>query len=1235
MNPQLAGVVVCCWLGLALGPVLADQFDINQPQSPPKPLPKWIKAKDGKQVLIDQGQFDPRLKGLRTPEGFKVEIVADYPTVVNPVGMTFADDGALVVLEWLREDPKGGPTPWNEFAETFTYKDGTKRQVATMKKKVKDVVKVLRDTKGKGVFDEAKVIIEDELPSSVLLHDGWIYLSGRGTVRRFKQSKANGPYDVKEIIAQGFCGFHHHQVSGLTLGNDGWLYITSGDDDNYVEGSDGSRATALRTGAVFRCRPDGSKMHVYSLGYRNPYRDVAFDSVFNCFHADNDNEDGSKFMGCRLMHVAEESDFGWRLFQGARCCKPDPIRGAAFGELPGKLAPMLKTGRGAPAGLLIYNDTRLPEQYQGLLYYPDVYRKLVRAYKVGKYGATFSVTAEFEFMKSDDPLFRPCQMILGPDGAMYICDWRTDSGGAGQLAGDGLHGRIYRVSWAGTEDEPAIAPRGMDSWAKIARLTEADLLQTLGSEDQSDRLRAQHELVKRGASLRPKLLAVVLDIEIPLRKRIACLGALQSFWNEEVQAAFLRLLREGEPDLRRLAADGLSLNGKPGDVTVESALIKVMGDQDPGARRAIALALGRLGSTGAADALVNAFKFDNENDAYLHDGLLRAIERVGKPGIERLVALAESGVDKDREKVIDAFLTLRSRAAADALPTLLNYRHNSADQRVGLIKSYSNYLLDPPVSLTPLAEYLDQKPNKPVAVKLAAVEMLASAGLVKGDKMEKLVLALLDVSDVEVRLPVIRIVEQSRVARAAPRLAELLKDGKLAVNERTAAIKALRVLNDKSAAPVVKEIVDRAGDGTPETIQFRIEALRTLLSLDGTQGTAAAERLLDAKEVALQAEAVTVLGAQPAGARLAAERFVAKKLPRELLPQVSDALRKHLAKNPDLNKLHTEVMKGGLLVSLDKPEIERVEKLVKAKGNPQIGRALYLDAKVLACIKCHRLEGVGGNVGPDLTRLWDTHSIEKIMESMIDPSKEIKEGYQTFVATTKKGQVFQGLKVSQNADEVVLRDANAQDVRIATKDLEELVASKQSLMPDNVVSQLSYDQFIHLVAFLKDKSAQESLRGTALEFWVVGPFAGDPKIAHPPESKVDLAAKYPGMKQGEDVAWQVRQTDPTGMLNLRSVFNRERTTGYALTYVYSPKAQKVQMLIGASDAMKVWVNGEAVHEHAKQRPARADADKVAVSLKEGWNPVLLKVSSMGVEQALYLRVVGAADLRLSVRPDAK
>jgi len=1197
----------------------AEKFDINQLQSPPLPVPNWVK-------MIDQGTNDPRLKGYFTPDGLKVEIVAEYPAVVNPVGMTFADDGTPYVLEWLP-----GGTNWNEHPEVFTYKDGSKRTIATMKKpQVKDVVKVLRDTKNKGVYDEAKVVLEEELPSSILLHDGWLYVSGRGSVRRYKQSRENGPYDLKEIVAQGFCGFHHHQVSGLSIGNDSWLYITAGDDDNYVEGSDGSRATVLRTGAVFRCQPDGSQMQAFSMGYRNPYRDVAFDNVFNIFHADNDNEDGTKFMGCRLMHVAEESDFGWRLYQGARCCRPDPVRGAAFGELPGKLTPMLKTGRGAPAGLLIYNDTRFPEHYQGLLYYPDVYRKLIRAYKVSRYGSTFHVVNELEFMKSDDPLFRPCQMVLGPDGAMYIVDWRTDSGGAGQLAGDGKHGRIYRVSWAGNAEFPAIPLRGMDHWAKIQRAAEGELFKLLASEDQSDRLKAQRELVNRGSRSRPTLVKMLLGHEEPLRTRIACLGALQAFWNDDIRDAFIKLLRDGEPDLRRLAAEGLSLHCKPGDQEAETALLKNLGEPDLAARRAFALAMGRLGGTGAADALVNAFKFDTENDTYLRDGYIRAIERLGKPGIERLVGLAESGVEKDREHVIEAFLALRSRAAAEALPALIKYPHNSTEQKVNLIKSYNNYLLDPPLSLTPLLDYLSKEDDAPVAVMLAGLEVLSGAGQLKGDKAENLLLALLDNSEGAARLAAVHIVETGKVAKAGPRLAKLLGDPNLPPAERTTLVKALRALNDKSAVPVLKEVLGGQAD-TPEAALLRLEAFRTLVALDSAAGQDVAKTVLDEKDLALQGEAVVFLGSKADGAKLVAERFLAKKLPRELLPQVSDALRKHTAKSPELTNLLNDVMKGGLLIALNKEEIERVEKLVKTKGSPQRGKTLYLNSKTLACIKCHRLEGVGGSVGPDLTRLWDTHSVEKIMESIIDPSKEIKEGFHTYVATTKKGQVFTGLKITQNADEVVLRDANAQDIRIAAKDLEELTMSKQSLMPDNVIAQLTFDQFIDLVAFLKDRKSQESLRGTALEFWVVGPFADDPQVAHPPETKPDPGTEYPGAKAGDKLIWQLRQAEPTGLLSFKEPLKSDKAVGYALTYVYTAKEQKVEMLLGASDRLKVWVNGTVVHESDKKRPARPDEDKVAVSLKAGWNPVLVRAVGDGI----YLRFAGGADLRLATRPEMK
>src|SRR5471030_1131806 len=120
--------------------------------------------------------------------------------------MTFDLEGNLYVMEWV--EAVGANFPKSEIE--FTYKDGSKRKVIIMRKPVKDRVKLLGYNAKKGVYDSAKVVLEEDLPSSILIHDGWMYLSGQGTVRRYKQQK-DGSWGNKEIIAQGFCGYHHHQ----------------------------------------------------------------------------------------------------------------------------------------------------------------------------------------------------------------------------------------------------------------------------------------------------------------------------------------------------------------------------------------------------------------------------------------------------------------------------------------------------------------------------------------------------------------------------------------------------------------------------------------------------------------------------------------------------------------------------------------------------------------------------------------------------------------------------------------------------------------------------------------------------------------------------------------------------------------------------------------------------------------------------------------------------------------
>jgi putative heme-binding domain-containing protein len=346
------------------------------------------------------------------------------------------------------------------------------------------------------------------------------------------------------------------------------------------------------------------------------------------------------------------------------------------------------------------------------------------------------------------------------------------------------------------------------------------------------------------------------------------------------------------------------------------------------------------------------------------------------------------------------------------------------------------------------------------------------------------------------------------------------------------------------------------------------------------------------------------------------------KLPRSLLPLVTESLRRFAKDNPDDAKLLSDVMKGGLLVSTSPQEVIRIAELVKTKGNAKRGRALYLNNKALACINCHRLEGVGGSVGPDLTRVWETHSLEKVMEAILDPSKEIKEGYQAYRAVTTSGQVVTGLKVAQNDKEVVLRDATGKEVRIASKDLDELSASKKSLMPDDVVTHLNFDEFIDLIAFLRDRQAQEALRGLALEFFVAGPVPADVKL--------DAGlAKLPGPPapltiEDKKYSWDLKYADPSGRLALNHTAGNGNTAAFALTHVFSPTEQKVRLGVGGA-GVQVWINDRKAHDEASPESAEVQHE---VTLRAGWNVVLVRVAARP-DAGFSLRFIGGEGLRLS------
>lgn len=739
------------------------------------PTPAWVK-------MIDQGANDPRLKGYRTPEGVKVEIVAEAPVVQAPEAIAFGDDGTLYALDWRSSTVKEPP-----FLEmTFHYKDGSVRRGWTWSKLIPDVVKTLSADKDKGFYDQSQIILEAASSSGILLHDGWLYVCGRGAVRRYKQSKGEGAYDVKEVVAQGFGGFRN--VCGIALGPDGRLYITAGDGDNIVEGSDGGRATVLHSGGAFRCRLDGSKMETFAMGFVGASGRISFDAAGNLFQTDiGDEETPGPYHDARLMHVVESGDFGWRMAAVATA-DPDPIRTAADG-LRGKL-PALLTIRGRSAGALIYNDTSFPENYRGLILASDPTIHAVHAYRVARRGATFEVVEKFDLLTSKDKLFGPGQPVLGPDGAVYIVDGRDDK-----------HGRIYRLTWAGTKDQPALPPRPMDSWAKIDKLGDDDLIKALASDDGGDRDHARMELIRRGEKNRSALVKLLKDSDQPDPAREAALGALELMWDGDAQTAAMSVLEhDSNPDLRRLAADALGLNATKRDAEVHTVLLGTLNDSLPEVRRSAALAMSRVAGDGAADALVNTWADDNGRDPYLRDGLVRAIENLGQPGMERLIALGESGVKKDWDKMVQALTMMRTRPAAEVIPRALDNPHLNVEQRAALVRSYENYLLDPPLSLAPMVDYLAAHPNEDASVKEASAESLSAGSIAPGEKAVGWLIGLFDEKDAKLRSSAVAALAAIDLhAEDARRVGQAFLDKKLPPGTRPQVADILRRHAEKDA----------------------------------------------------------------------------------------------------------------------------------------------------------------------------------------------------------------------------------------------------------------------------------------------------------------------------------------------------------------------------------------------------------------------------------------------------
>ncbi len=137
------------------------------------------------------------------------------------------------------------------------------------------------------------------------------------------------------------------------------------------------------------------------------------------------------------------------------------------------------------------------------------------------------------------------------------------------------------------------------------------------------------------------------------------------------------------------------------------------------------------------------------------------------------------------------------------------------------------------------------------------------------------------------------------------------------------------------------------------------------------------------------------------------------------------------------------------------------------KGNVAAGRKLFFDEKSKAqCAKCHSIDRQGGRVGPALDHIASRRSGEYIMESILEPSKDINPDYEAVQVATKSGAVITGLRVNESNFSIQLREENGKFHSFQKSELDSVAVLKKSLMPDNMGEVLTVKELHDLFAFL-------------------------------------------------------------------------------------------------------------------------------------------------------------------------
>jgi putative membrane-bound dehydrogenase-like protein len=856
-----------------------------------------------------------------------------------------------------------------------------------------------------------------------------------------------------EVHLQGF-GLEdtHSVVNSLRWGPDGWLYAAQG---------------STVTGHVTRPGLDNGKEPVHSMGqliwryHPETHRyEVFAEGGGNAFGVEIDNK-GRVFSG----HNGGDTR-GFHYDQGAYLQKGFNKHGALSNPYAFGYFPAMKHNR-VPRfthTFVIYEADAFPDRYRGLLFGVAPLLNHVVMSKIGPDGSSFQTRDVGLAVSTPDPWFRPVDIKLGPDGALYIADWYDSQvnhyrNHQGQI--DPGNGRIYRLRARGESvRRGSVVRRGSPEPA--GKPTEGLPIVGRGSPDAASG-------VGRGSpdpAHRP-----TEGLQDPGGAELIQLLANPNKWTRQTALRLIgdrkdrslapQLRRQVEKETGQLALESLWALNLVGGLDGETAL-KTLEHLDPYVRLWTARLLcdGPNVSSAIAAALARraAIEANIEARSQLACSARRLPARDALPIIRALLARSEDAVDIHIPLLI--WWAVESKATSDPEAVLAMFEDRT--------------IWDLPIARTTILERLMRRfaaagtrPDLNRCARLLALApgpdhikrlMVGFESAYAGRSLAGLPPELVDALARYSRQSLTIGLRQGK-PEALTEALRLLADDRA---DRARQIQLLQVLGEvhrPACVPVVLRIACESPDNA-----LRSAALSTLAAYDDPAIPARVIEAYPNMADDVLASAQGLLASRPGWAILLLAAIEARKVDPQTVPR--EAIEKLLVLGDTGVSDRVARVFGPIRPATSaelRAEVERLAAVVRAgTGIPKPGKAIF-DRQ---CARCHTLFGKGGKVGPDLTT-YRRDDLETMLLNIVNPSAEVRDGFSTTIIATVDGRVVSGVATDQDKNVVVIRADDGKERTIARTEIDALRTSPKSIMPEGLFKTLGDQEIRDLFAYLR------------------------------------------------------------------------------------------------------------------------------------------------------------------------